>query len=415
MRRLLRCAAISVLTAFLCTGCFSYKDMNRLLFYTMGVGDVKDGEFLFYGEAFKAYRGEGDKAGEEKRIILFGKGDSLTHAVKDMRNSANYPIEYAGNKAFIISKALAEVGVGNILDIFDRDQKPSLRIYLMVYDGDVQELMNTTMEDEHFMGLYLYELMNSQRNSLGIVVNQYYEFLENMKVGSSVNVVPLMRLTTIKKESEGESAEGGEKGGGKGGSPQSLTGSNPAEGGDQGATNQQKPAEQKYILFDGAAVFLDDKMKTTLSLEELEAYNLITSPMQGGLINAQNPSKEGKRVGFTILKNKYHHKIAVEDGRIKLRYKLDLRAVLLEAQEGIGADEEMVEQLKANLSQVVKDRITQLYYRMTEQGIDIFNIKRQLEMSNLEPPADNFLKVTDFSVDINVVLDGMGTLREAYY
>lgn len=390
--------------------------MNRMLFYTMGVGDMKDDQFLFYGEAFKAYRGEGEKSGKEKRIVIFGKGDSLTEAVKEMRNSVNYPIEYAGNKSFVFTKNLAEEGVGNILDIFGRDQKPSLRIYLLVFDGEADDLLNITMNEEQFMGLYLYEMMNSQKTTIGVITNQYYQFVENLQTGGSINVVPILTTRTIEdelKESSKQPKEQGEQS--KASSSQSGSGSSSSGDGENHQDSGSKPLSQPYVAIDGAAVFVNDKMVTALSAKELETYKLMTRPVNSGLIDTANPDVQDKKVGFSMLSNKYKSDVAIVDGHVKLNYSLNIRVVFLEAQDGISSSGETVQKLNANLKETVEKRAAELFEKMKKQKIDLFDVKRKLELARLKPDSDDFLDDIDFHIDVHVTIDGLGELKEAYY
>lgn len=402
--RILPCFLILLLL----TGCFSYRDMNRLLFYTMGVGDLgKDEEFLFFGEAFKGYRGEGEKAGKEKRVVLFGHGKSLTEAVEQMRNSVNNPVEYAGNKSFVFSEKLARHGLSNILDLFNRDQKPSLRIYFYVLNGSGQNLVNVVMTDEHFMGLYLYELMNSQKDSIGVISNQYYEFITNLDIGSGINVLPILEITSIDRELDGsiQTAQQENSGGAE---------SSRVENGEDSAGNE-KPTHTPYIIVNGAAVFVGSTMQAALSRSELETYKLLTKKVKSGLLNAPNPDIPDKEVGYTVLDNQSKFGVKLENGRIKLSCKTDVRAVLLEAQHGISSDPETIALLRRNLEQVIVEHALALFEKMQKENIDLFNIRRKLEQEKLHPDMENFLSNTDFEIQAHVTLDGLGVLKEVYY
>ena len=410
MLRVLAC----LLTLTTLSGCYSYKDMNRVLFFTMGAMDKKDDQFMFYGEAFKGYRGEGEKSGTEKRIVTFGKGESVGEAAEQMRNAVNYPVEYAGRKTYVLSKELSQDGLESFLDLFNRDQKPSPRMYLFVFDGEVSDLLNITMEDEQFMGLYLYEMMNSQKTALGVITNQYYQFIKNRNTGSGINVVPVIRATTVDEEVNGKGQQGGESSASSG---ESGGGSGSSRSESQGGSGSQgdEPTKQPYVTVDGAAVFVQNKMVTELSSRELETYKLMTLPVNSGLIDAPHPDIPDKFVGFTILNSKHKPKIAIADGRVQLNYTMNIRVVLLEAQVELSSSQETVDALKASLEESVKSQATDLLEKMKAQNVDLLDTKRMLELARLEPPSEDYLKDTDFNLDVQVTIDGLGKLRESYY
>ncbi len=418
MRKALKtiCAALMCVVMTLTSGCFSYKDMNRVMFFTMGAGALEGDTFYFYGEAFKAYRGEGEKVGQEKRIVMFGKGDSLTAAVEQMRSSVNYPIEYAGNKTFVFCDALAEHGVEDVLDIFTRDQKPSLRIYLIVFDGCVHDLMNVTMEDEQFMGLYLYEMMNAQKGSLGVLTNQYYQFVNNLQTGAGVNVLPLMVLTTVDEQRGSGSAEqsagssGSTESSGSGGSSQSSGGGSENEQ----TSGKDSPTAAPYVMMDGAAVFVGTVMKARLSRSEAEAYKLLKENVVTGLVNAPNPEQEGKTVGYTVLHNKPRFKVWMEDGHVRVDCTLELKVVLLEAEGGFSSSNEMAARLKTGLEDVIAGREEELVEKMRAQDIDILDVQRMLELAHIDAP-DDYLSGMRFNIDVDVTIDGLGEIKDTYY
>lgn len=395
--KMLLCLLLGLL--LLASGCFSYTDMNRLLFYTMGAGDYKDGEFFFYGEAYKAYRGEGEKSGKEKRIVIFGKGKSLCEAVEQMRDSVNYPIEYAVNKTFVFTKGLAEHGLGDYLDIFDRDQKPSLRMYLSILDGNIHDLVDVQMEEELFMGLFLYQMMNSQQHALSVVTDQYYTFLNNLKTGSGVNVIPILKLTNIDDQTNAHGQGDGTEQGHVGGSQASG----------------ENPSAQKYITVDGAAVFVKTKMAAQINRQEAEIYKLLTGAVNSGIINMPNPDVSGALVGFTVLKNKYHYKVTKQDERLRVDVKLDVRLVLLEAQQGISGSDETADKLKSGAEAEIRHRAQAFIASMCEKDIDIVNVMRKAQLAHIELPSEHYLNDTDFYISVNVTIDGLGKQKEAYY
>ncbi|WRS27802.1 Ger(x)C family spore germination protein [Oscillospiraceae bacterium MB08-C2-2] len=400
----------------LMVGCFSYKDMNRLLFYTMGVMDKKDGEFYLYGEAFKAYRGEGEKAGREKRIVLFGKGDSFIEAVKGIRNGVNLPLEYAGAKAYVMTKDIARDGIKDYLDCFDRDQKVSLRMYLIVLDGDAAEFIKREETDEKFMGLYLYEMMNTQNKSLHTITCHVYDFLLDMNIGSGVNILPIIKLVTVEEQAglDQSSQESSED---QGQQQSQDSGQKSSKGSKKSDSSKEQdsgdPIFEPYVIIDGAAIFLDDKMVAELTQEELDIYHLLFRKASTGVIVASNPQVPDKTIGLVLLNNKYSYRVVQEGDLFKYKIKVTLRVALEEAQDYLNPDDEVIRLMEESVEKKISLSAQKMFTRMQQENVDLFNIKRQLDMAKIQHGED-YLQKTVFEIEPNVIMDSIGTLKAGY-
>lgn len=388
-----------LLSCLLLTGCYSYKDMNQLLFFTMGVADWQDEQLLYYAEVFKGYRGEGEKAGKEKRVIRKGVGASISEAADQIRRSVDYPIEYAGNKSNVYCRALAERGLEKFLDLQERDQKPSVRVYMFIFDGTAQELMEVEMQDEQFTGLYLYDFMNSLSGAINVPEIRHYEYMEQMECGSGVALLPMIAAEKL----EEDSGEEGQQSGTSGGKEES------GSGGDSLLTSS-------YVAITGGAVMVKHKLAAVLAPEGVEAYKLLTSKVTSGLLTTPNPNDPSVYCGFSILDSKAKTNIEYEDGRIRMEITVNLKATLLEAQKGSNAGEKDVDdQLRLNLEAVVEERALQLFESMKEMGVDILNVRRELSRHYPQAEVEDILSITDFVPHAVVDLDGVGLLREAWY
>ncbi len=407
-----RIAALALAFTLLFQGCFSYRDMNRLLFFTTGVFDVVDNDLFFYAEFLKAYRGEGEKAGSERRIVSYGKGSTVAEAADQVRRATNYPHEYAGGKAAIFTKAFAKNGVYSLFDFYQRDQKPSLRQYIFVLDGKPSEILDMSLEEEQFLGLYLYEMLNTTRHSIGIISTQAYQFLQNMNTGSKVNVVPLIKIRKYEEEQDkpkddnvpdkekSSEPQGGEQQG------------KAQQGGQQGETLQNN----EHIITDGAAVFVSDKMQATLNTTETNVFNLLYEPVMGGLLESPNPEHPETMIGYSILKSKTKRRIELVDSRIKLNYTVNLRVILLDSKMTLSSDHKDVQEaIKQSLANRLRNDSLALFDRMKADGIDILNVKKDSDIRFGMEKIENPLEITDFDVRFNITLDGTGKVKNGLY
>lgn len=409
-----RIVAAILAVVLLLQGCYSYRDMNRILYYTMGIFDVVDNDYFFYAEFLKAYRGEGDKAGSERRVVSYGQGSTIAEAAEQIRRATNYPHEYAGGKTVIFTKAYAEHGTYGLFDFYGRDQKPSLRQYIFVLDSPTTEILDLELEEEQFLGLYLYEMLNTIKHSLGIISTQSYQFIEATNTGSRTVVVPIIKIRQYEEEKNKPKEKKNEQGDEQqqGSQKDEQQGGDKQEGQTQQKQQQGKLLNNPHIIVDGSAVFVGGKMEQTLSDAETNAFNLLDSPVIGGLLESPNPEHPKDMVGYSIIKSKPKRKLELIDSRIKLYYTVNLRVVLLDSTTTLSSDlKETQEAIKKSLADRLRSDTISMYNRMKEDGIDILNVKRDVDIRFCSEMIENPLDITDFDVKFNITLDGTGKIR----
>ncbi len=409
-----RIVAAILAVVLLLQGCYSYRDMNRILYYTMGIFDVVDNDYFFYAEFLKAYRGEGDKAGSERRVVSYGQGSTIAEAAEQIRRATNYPHEYAGGKTVIFTRAYAEHGTYGLFDFYGRDQKPSLRQYIFVLDSPTTEILDLELEEEQFLGLYLYEMLNTTKHSLGIISTQSYQFIEATNTGSRTVVVPIIKIRQYEEEKNKPKEKKNEQGDEQqqGSQKDEQQGGDKQEGQTQQKQQQGKLLNNPHIIVDGSAVFVGGKMEQTLSDAETNAFNLLDSPVIGGLLESPNPEHPKDMVGYSIIKSKPKRKLELIDSRIKLYYTVNLRVVLLDSTTTLSSDlKETQEAIKKSLADRLRSDTISMYNRMKEDGIDILNVKRDVDIRFCSEMIENPLDITDFDVKFNITLDGTGKIR----
>ena len=506
MIRRVRCIVCILVCTLLLGGCYNYRDMNRLLFSTLAIFHRdQDGKIVVFGEFFKAYRGEGEKAGMEKRIVLQGKGETIFEAISWIRLSTSFPMDYAENKALVLSMDLIKSGVEEVLDSTDRDQKPSWRQYLFAFEGKPEELMNLKMEDEQFNGLFLNNMMVAQEKNLSTTELQFYEMLDNLDMGSQINVIPILKVEThnAKQENSGGTGDGEKKGDSQteiedpegqqdtsqskgsaddsGGSktekeessgstkdtPQEKTGEgkdgqeqaggksgeqdNKQSGSESGAQDSKQSGSESgaqgskqsgsesssqsgskssgsgsestinqlimpHLLLDGAVVLVGNNLAASISKPQLEAYNFFKDNVGEGIVITNNPEYDGKQASFSVLSSKPKPTIKYENGRIKLNYRIKIKLVLMEAEQGITlSDHGIEEKLMKNAKTSIEKRMMDFYNEMKEKKIDILDIKRLLYIKYPALVVDDPLSITDLTVETAITLDDEGKIRDARY
>jgi hypothetical protein len=123
---------------FIITGCFNYRDINRVLFETAVLIDIDENDnIILYTESFKAFKGTAQGVEQGVRLLNRAEGKTLFEAVRNLNLASGFKHNYTQNKALMFSERAARKGLKTVLDFIDRDQEFLVRPYVFVYIGIV--------------------------------------------------------------------------------------------------------------------------------------------------------------------------------------------------------------------------------------------------------------------------------------
>lgn len=353
-----------VLCSLFLEGCFNYRDMNRLFFTTIILLDVdEEDNILVYSENFKAYRGQGEKQGTEVRVLFKGKGKTGYAAFAEILESASYEIDYSQTKAIIFTERAARHGIDIFLDAMIRDQKPTLRMFLFVYNGEPKEPLDIHLPDEQFLGLFLDNLMVSQGKIAHVSQMRLDKYLNRRLQGSKVAVIPRLEVTSVDDE--------------------------------------------KRLAVKGGAVFVNDRMVDVLSPHELFHYNFVIDEADVGILTVENPELDNKYISLKLLKNKTKVLVDYDGERVRLIKDINIKVTILETQKKISlSNDDVRREVKKNTEENMRKHCNELFEKFKEKGIDLYNVQRKFEMKYPHEKVENILEITDITTKVNVFIEG---------
>ncbi|MFZ7120836.1 MAG: Ger(x)C family spore germination protein [Eubacteriaceae bacterium] len=366
MKKMIIILLVAIL--LLASGCFSYRDMNRLFFGTVGLFDINDkGELLLYGESFTTNRG-GEEFGTEVRIILTGTGKTVLGAFYGY--GAKFPIAYDMNKVLIYTERLARQGFKDYMDSPRRNQKPSLKQYLFVCEGDVEKLLSIEISDEKFLGMYLENMMIFQSNVANVRALQLNDFLNEQEIGSKISLMPIIGVV-------------------------------------------EKVIEERIDVI-GVAIIEDYKMIDKLSVEELVYYKFLNNEMKIGYIDAVNPQNENGYVSLNTGKTKTKRTVTYKNNIVQVDIMINTIVSLEEAEGGIDLlDDKIRKQIEKNASEVVKNKCMELFDKYKEKGIDLLNIQADMQRKYPKVQLEDIMEVTKLNLEVKVQIEGSGNITDS--
>ncbi|SNS82366.1 germination protein, Ger(x)C family [Anaerovirgula multivorans] len=356
--------AILLLCSIFLTGCFSYIDINRVIFVTALIIDVdEEGAPIFIAEAFHSFRSNETNTERGNKVFYKSKGETVFDAVRQLNAYSSYKLNYTQNRAIIFTERAARHGLKEFLDFLHRDQELLIRTFILIYIGnDPEELMETNLKENEYLGLYLYETQENPVLAGQRAIERFNQYLNNRLKGRRVDI-----LTTF--------------------------------------THDKIMGEDK-INIAGAAVMQEDKLVSILSNDEVRIYHLLMDTLHTGLLIVPHPAYPDKKVVLEVLKGNTKTSIKMEENTIILKKSIDIRTTFAETQESIVLDQGTIEKLQQEADFKIENEAKELFNLYKEKGIDLFDVQDIFETKYPQVTIPNVMEVTDLEIDVNVKIEG---------
>lgn len=353
-----------VALCILLSGCFSYKDINKLLIVVTTVVDVDENDnIILYLEVFKPFRSEHTAGGKGQRLVYKGKGPTILEVIRDLNLGTSQKLNFTQNKTLIFTKRAAEKGLDYFIDFLNRDQEFVLRQYMYIYEQDPEELINTNLKEEEYIGIYLFEIPINQAASAKRNVTRLDDYLNNRLKGNQVNVIPVLLLSKTHLDSQ--------------------------------------------LRMHATAIIKDDKYIGEMTFDETAIYNLMTGPLRAGTIVI--PFGKDNRVTLEIVGSKMKDKVEYDGETVHLTKNIEIRTTFAETQKPIELLQPDVRSEILKIAEAaVKIKVLHLFEMWKEKEIDIFMTmnKFESEYPKEKPDVNDIIEITELKVNLNITMEG---------
>lgn len=365
----------SILVCFLvlsCSGCFNYKDINRVNFVTSIILDTDENmNSVVYLDCVKPYRSTNDSSDKGRRQIFKGVGKTVDEAIKNANMSSSLKLNSEQCRAYIFTEKAAKNGVTQLIDLTSRYQEFTMRPYVFVYFGDVESLFKTVQGDEEYLGLFLMDLVNKSNNSPRIIATNINDFLNLRVNGENVIVV--------------------------------------------GALELKKSVAENRVELRGGAVLKDDRLASRLTVEEGLSYNFLNDNVSSGTLEINNPQNPNSYITLEILDSKTKTDLKYDGERIKLYKKIKVKCGLAEAQKRLMIDEKVMDYVRDIEEENIKNYLTRIFQTYKDRNLDVFEIGRLFEIKYPNTSLKGeIMQLTDLVVDTEVDIEGPSIIRNTY-
>lgn len=359
-----------ILLPLLLTGCFNYRDINRVTFSTSIIFDIDElGRTIIYLDCIKPYRSTNDSSDKGRRIIYKGEGKTVVEALSNINMISGYKLNYTQTKAYIFTERAAQKGIKKFLDLINDNNQFQMKSSAFVYYGDVQELLKTTSSDEEYLGLFLNELVKTDNDDIKFIKSNINYYLSNTLMGSNTLMLSAMDL--------------------------------------------KKDAIDQKVEIKGGAVFKNNKLVENIPLEDTIAYNLLTRNLRDGNLEIPNPQSNDGFITLQILESNVKDSLKYEDGKFKLIKNIEIAVSVAEAQEQFVVDSDVLNYITKNEEAFISEYAKFIFNKYKDKDLDLFDVERMVEVYYPKSEVANPLKYTDIEVNTKVKIKGTGVTRNS--
>jgi spore germination protein KC len=361
---LICCLIVSCLNM---SACFSYRDINKVMFITALLIDVDNGgNPILYAEAFKGVRG-GSQQGSDERILFKGTGKTMFEAARTMNATSSFKLNYTQNKAIIFTERAAEYGLENYIDFLDRDQELLIRPYIAVYIGDPEKLMKLDIKQEKYIGAFVVQLIENIGSSSRAVVLSLNEFYNQRVMGDKSSVITIIDIT--------------------------------------------KDTLEPTLQVNGGAVVKNDKMIDRLTRAEGLGFNFLVNNIKGGTLEATNPDDINKFVTLEIIKSKTKTEAIYYDGIVHLKKRIKVDVDFGEAQEKIIITKDNIKKIEEKAESNIVKATNDVFNKYKNMGADIFDIAEEVHGRYPKLMLEDIINRTELEVEVEVKVMNTGDVR----
>lgn len=352
------------------TGCFDYHDINKVTFPTSIIFDIDDlGEAIVYLDCIKPYRSTNDSSDKGRRIIYKGQGKTALEALSDINRVSSFKLYYTQTRAYIFTEKASRKGIKKFLDLINNNSEFSMKPSAFVYYGDVDELLKTVSTDEEYLGLFLNDLVGKEKYNPKAVKSNINYYLSNILMGSNTAL-----LTSIALKDN---------------------------------------AIDKKIEIQGSSIFKDNILVEKIDVVNSLMYNIMMGNAKSGTLEVANPQDKQNFITLQILDSSVVDKLQFQDGKYKLIKNVNVDVSVSEIQGKLIVDSSSIDYIEVNEEAYINGYVEYLFNKYKEEGLDIFDVERLVEMYYPHENIDNPLSVTELEVNTKINIKGTGVVKDS--
>lgn len=347
---------ILIITCFLLSGCYDYKELNDIAIVSGAAISYKDKKYEVTLETVVTKKSDSGQAEETKTMLFTGKGPTPATAFNNTLASVDKKASFAHLQVVLLDESVAKSSIKHISNYLFRDIHISNTFYyVLVKDVDAKKILSTKIKNEPIVTNALIDLFDNENDKeLLDYHNEFDNLYSKLKSKKEDIVIPSVTL------------------------------------------------KNKKLAYGDYGIFKDDKLVDYLSGTESKTYNLLRS-------NVANSLYDNKEVAITIYKNKTSYKVKKDE--INIIIEAEGRIKCFNNDESLRTGDEN-KALSKEFSKVIKKEVQQLIEKSIESNSDFLGLGIEYYRNYPKYYEKDIFKNLKYNVDVKLQVNRNGQAFE---
>ena len=331
-----------VVTSFLVTGCWNYREIDRIAIVA-GVA-IDKGEKEKYKITAEIIQVSGGSSPKTTSQLITMEGNSIFDAARNGISLTGKRLYWSHNKVIIISKKIAEKGVVSVMDWYNRDSETRFDVNILICKGDsASEILAGKKTTDQIKSFELNDMIKNQKSLSKAPQSDMVIFFNALEGEGIVPALPTIELKKINGK--------------------------------------------KLPSIMGTAVFKRDKLVGYLNSKDTKSYLVIKDEIKGGLIVEKVKKKDKTSpVTLEVFKSKTKVTPIINGKDVKMSIKIETETAIDEIDgETNVIDDKGRKKLESLAAETLKTQVEDVIKKVQkEYGADIFGFGSKVNQKDPE-------------------------------
>lgn len=375
---------IIISLVLLLTGCYDYKELNKISILSATEINKVDDEFIVSAQAINPQAPDKTANTQAPFIIYTGKGKTIQEAYRNITDQSSKFLYSNHLQILIINEKLAKEDIGQIIDFYMRN--PAIRTEFYVLIGKNDDIINVITPINDISSSSIKEGVQNNLKYLGTVNVTTFNELTEMYLNPNVEII-LPSINLINDKEEGENIE-----------------------------NVENTKVKTIYKLEGFAIFKDNKLKGYLTEDQSKTYNIIQNKIDNTIITYK--CNKSKYMTLEIINSK--SSVDIKNNKINITIKMEGNLNEYQCDKDLNSNkviDDIEKEFEKKLSKTLEDNINEI---RTTYNSDVFGFLDKIyktDYQKYQEIKNNWYDLTyqnlKLSIKTDISIIAKGNIMEA--
>ncbi|MBQ9023783.1 MAG: Ger(x)C family spore germination protein [Bacilli bacterium] len=369
---------IAILIIFILSGCYNYKELNKIGIVSSISIDKADNEYLVGAQVMNVKSEE--ETNSSKIIVYEAKGKSIEEALRKMTTKSNKKL-YGGHLGkLVISEEVASESIIDIIDLFQRLPEIKDEFTITISKGiKANKIIKIMTSPESIPADYVKSTIETADLDSALTYSSKLDEFVSYYLKDYID--PVVSVIEVKNYSE------------------------------KGTTlkNNETSYPQTQINLNNIAVTYNGKLEKYLDEEETIGYNFIRNSINQMIIPVKCDNDDNY-ASVSIIENKTKNKVQKDNNKYIINFNVNSKSVINEYNCKKDLDkEETIKELEEKAQKIIKNYMIKAINTQNNSKGQFLGLKRMIYLDYPKYNNENY----DVNIKVHVNLSRKGDIRNS--